>query len=1467
MDSIFLMNKYKKKSFKEVAEILKTNDSKYLNYIKKYLLRENIDNEKKDNIIKFLEYYENGNENEKMVVEEEKSENDNNEILEEDFIPKIIKLNGSKMVRNIYHISDIHIRRFQRFEEYNEVFNRLYNFLKSENNDDAIIAITGDLLHSKTDLSPECIMNTYNFLKNLSDILPTFLIAGNHDALLTNNQRLDSISPIIDIGDLPNLYYLKDSNVYEYGNISIAVCSLLDSKWIYSKNYTTDKLKICFYHGGVGEIETDVGYRLKGEKLITDFDGYDYVLLGDIHKHYFLDKEKKKVAYASSLICQNFNEWNTDHGVLKWDIINKEHKYINIKNNYGYYIISIINDKIYIDNFLSDENYLLENIKDMNKSLNLKIHVKNSLPLYIKSVVKNVQKLISDLKVQYNFIYDENSSNTNDDFDSDIKFDNDSLFKWLEYYLKKKNIDNGNDISFIQNIFSNSLKETELIRDKSLSRWSFIDLHFSNMFGYGEDNYIDFSRFSDNSLIGLVAPNSFGKSSLIDIVLFTLFGRISRNQSHGVPKDIINIEKDTFSTKLRFKIGSDIFILEKNGRREATGKIKILKEEFYKLINGEKKILTEESRIKTDKEVIKYIGTMDEFIFTNIQLQSRTTSFKDMTNKEKKDFLFHILKLDLFENINKNITQYVKETKKEFDYLKKKIKLTDIDVIKKSVDTKKDLYSTILNKIEDYDSKINGITNSLSEEQKKLKPVDTTLLNLTVLDIQKKIEDSIKIRENIENRFTIVNNSIENIVLEKKNNKYIDKEEDIVKLNDEFELNKKNKIKKLKKEIKSKSLKSIENYDSLKDELDINTEINIELINNSISTLEDENKNKNIFKKKIKDLSTKLITLVNEKNENSKNLENLNIDIGNIKESLWNFDAYSKKILKKDITDFEKDINKYVAKIKSCENEIQTYTGQLNNFLKSKDKIESKLVVLENLKGKIDIIDKEKLVKLDIKKLEDKIDIHKGIYEKLKSHKYNPKCKFCMNNTVVLEANKSLKIINSSKEELKELNKKITIDKKEEDKIYTEYNSLKKYVNKKDENAKKISLTEKILLKNNEKINSFKYLKNDYVKDMENFEKLKKNNEDNKEKQNNIKSIESKIKILSDKNLQISKEQNSTETDIEEINNRIIKNEKLLEKWLKLREFFQKNEKILKENGIIETEIKKIEDRIEELDNSVFEDYVELLKEKKINEDFDKKMLDLKNEQIEILQKKMNIEKKITGYNDTKKRWYDNCANKEENQKIEKIVKDFQDEINSYQLKLGDLNENKGSLQNRIESYEKEIKEYEEDNKDLKSITKEYNLLKILEEAVGRDGIPLLMLEKFLPQIENSINGIISSFISREVKLKIDKEHIIFESFPNKLNKSVLIHGGMEGFIMDLAFKITLSKFALLPKSDILFLDEGISAFDKEKLNSIDTLFTFLKSYFNKIVLITHIETINESFEEKIEIIKKNNLSNILCHY
>jgi DNA repair exonuclease SbcCD nuclease subunit len=71
----------------------------------------------------------------------------------------------------------------------------------------------------------------------------------------------------------------------------------------------------------IGTVKLQNLYESKGGLSVEDFKGYDYVLLGDIHRHQYLNEEKT-IAYASSLISQNFSENDIYHGYILWDIIN-----------------------------------------------------------------------------------------------------------------------------------------------------------------------------------------------------------------------------------------------------------------------------------------------------------------------------------------------------------------------------------------------------------------------------------------------------------------------------------------------------------------------------------------------------------------------------------------------------------------------------------------------------------------------------------------------------------------------------------------------------------------------------------------------------------------------------------------------------------------------------------------------------------------------------------------------------------------------------------------------------------------------------------------------------------------------------------------------------------------------------------------------------------------------------------------
>lgn len=195
-------------------------------------------------------------------------------------------------INNIYHISDIHIRNLKRHSEYIEVFNNLYNTLIANKKENDIACLCGDIVHSKIDISPELIDLTATFLNNIANILPTIIIAGNHDMILNNRNRLDTLTPIINSINNKNIFYLTKTAIYNIADKSFIVLSVADSFHDYNiilneaSDYNTQNDKIILYHGIIDTAETDAGYKISSNTLTTKmFNNCNakIAMLGDIH--------------------------------------------------------------------------------------------------------------------------------------------------------------------------------------------------------------------------------------------------------------------------------------------------------------------------------------------------------------------------------------------------------------------------------------------------------------------------------------------------------------------------------------------------------------------------------------------------------------------------------------------------------------------------------------------------------------------------------------------------------------------------------------------------------------------------------------------------------------------------------------------------------------------------------------------------------------------------------------------------------------------------------------------------------------------------------------------------------------------------------------------------------------------------------------------------------------------------------
>jgi len=194
------------------------------------------------------------------------------------------------------------------------------------------IVFTGDLVHSKNQMTPELVEFVAWILTECANIAKTIVIIGNHDFLESNNTRLDAITPIVDSLKNDNIVYLKNRGVYPDENINWCVYSLMDHN-IPPEIIKSESTNIGLFHGPVQGLTTDVGYKFEDGFDVSKFKGCDLVLCGDIHKRQVFDIPGGKKAYMiGSTIQQNFGEKLTKHGYGVYDVENNQYDFVDLPN-------------------------------------------------------------------------------------------------------------------------------------------------------------------------------------------------------------------------------------------------------------------------------------------------------------------------------------------------------------------------------------------------------------------------------------------------------------------------------------------------------------------------------------------------------------------------------------------------------------------------------------------------------------------------------------------------------------------------------------------------------------------------------------------------------------------------------------------------------------------------------------------------------------------------------------------------------------------------------------------------------------------------------------------------------------------------------------------------------------------------------------------------------------------------------
>lgn len=582
----------------------------------------------------------------------------------------------------IVHLADIHIRLFKRHDEYRESFETLYKQLRAVDLTNGVIVVAGDILHAKTDMSPEMVLLASEFLSSLSDIAPTFVIAGNHDLNLSNMNRLDSLTPIIKNINHTNLHYFKHSDIYEVADTDFAVFSILDDKedWpSIADCRTSAATKIALFHGPVHGAQTDARYTITNRHVENStFDGFDMVLLGDIHKWQVLQERtstRPVIVYSSSLIQQNHGETVNNHGWCLWNVVDRTHTFQELPNRFGYYTLELNDGKLAFPD-------------DIPENVRLRLFTGNADTSVIKKAVASLRKQYNVIELSLNkskhtgeYSTKRKVENLTEDV-TNLNTQNTLIQDWIERH--HENLD---DELMKKIIAVNTTLHSQVNHDDNSRNvhWKPKKFTFSNMFSYGEDNEIDFADMQ--GLYGIFAQNASGKSSSMDALIFCLYDKTPRafRGDH-----IMNNRRDAFECELEFEINEETYHIRRTGTRKKTGDVKVDVMFWKDASDGSEISLNGEDRRDTNANIRNYVGSYEDFVLTALSSQTANALFIDKSHSERKDLLIQFMGLNIFDKM----FDIANDESKELSGALKKFKKTDFTQTLSDTQTKLDTTRT-----------------------------------------------------------------------------------------------------------------------------------------------------------------------------------------------------------------------------------------------------------------------------------------------------------------------------------------------------------------------------------------------------------------------------------------------------------------------------------------------------------------------------------------------------------------------------------------------------------------------------------------------------------------------------------------------------------------------------------------------------------------------------------------------------
>ena len=923
------------------------------------------------------------------------------EIVEVIVMKEIRNYNGN--INNIYHISDIHMcNDRKRDDEYDKILMQIYEKIKNDTSE-KIIVITGDTFHDKDLATPDTFVKVINMLYKMRELCKVILILGNHDTISINSNNKTPIDVIMhDRKDL-SINILNENKEYEIEGIEniVFVLTTMNSNEVTKFERKEGKYYIGLYHGIIQKSNYQNNCsvpKIKKYFSSNDFINFDLTLLGDIHKHQYLD-EQKTIAYSGSILQRNFGETIDGHGIIKWNLKDNISEFIELKNEYAYIthhitdinnynIIECLNKKfirLKAKYGCKDLPNINEYLKKINETYNIILLRQEIIPSENNNIKTNVLQqneiTLFDLCKDYmenHILLKKNNNigsveediehNENDENEEDILYDENGKCITCKLNKQEQEIVNKiveNDILTEQRsneileqmkiIIENTQSSDEFKKNGELFKqnndMSLEFLKVSNLFSYSELE-IDFKTMEGLYLI--FGDNASGKSNLIDCITFAIYGKSSRSKGNNV----IKYHEKSGDTEIIIKFNKSIWTIKRHLVRDGHHS------NVYLYENG-----TEISSDKIDLEnKIKTIFGDYDYLCSTSLLLFNCENFTDLTDFEK---LKKLLKFFGF-----SVYTYVVKTNK-------RLKNNALKMLKKNINVKDDKF--FIDEIKKYNDNL-----VLLENNYEILSNNENVISGKIMIIEKDIDSYFcKNIENVNNEFKTTKNKLK-IIEQKleihKNTKIDDIDNDLIIVNNkiiDLEILIKNKQQELKNIVKVNMFDVTNIKNNLTTLINENNELTNLLKNNELN-IKKIKKEYNLKKNTqydviINDEQNNLIKLKNQLETNEKNKLSIEfIQTTNI--NLLNYSFNSECICCTKNNEKHNEIKTQIKTLRETLNLVNesTLRNLHDNTIKKINEINHiQLLINENEQLKLKILSNEQTLKQYKEIIEDNLNMVK----------------------------------------------------------------------------------------------------------------------------------------------------------------------------------------------------------------------------------------------------------------------------------------------------------------------------------------------------------------------------------------------------------------------------------------------------------------------------------------------------------